>query len=166
METRKFRTRTITMQRKNPYKKEDTWPLAMDMGYSSVKVMSRNALACFPRYAMKLAKNTIDLARPNDYDILYKDTNTGNIYAVGQNAQEMISIESTNDSSAVLYGRNCYFSEIFKVTSRVGLALGVMANEFGSPEGKKIKVQTGLPPKYMEDDKALLKEALSGDFDF
>lgn len=166
METNQFKTRTILMEKQNPTRNQEIWPMAVDMGYSAVKVFSPNSVNCFPSYARKLSKDTISLSKPDPTDILYRDTNTGDVYAVGHKAESLISIESTNDTTATLYGRNRYFSDIFRVCSRVGLALGMMENRYGSPEGKKIKLQTGLPPKYMADDANLLREAFAGDYDF
>lgn len=166
MDTKTFKTRTIFCQRSNPIRKDDVWVSALDMGYSAVKVMSQNVIACFPSYARKLAKNAISLVKPLDTDILYRDCENGDIYAVGAKAESMISVETTNDNNATLYGRNRYFGEIFQVTSKVGLAMSMMSNQFGSPEGKRIIVQTGLPCGYIVDDAPLLREALSGHFDF
>ena len=56
---------------------------------------------------------------------------------------------------------------MFKVIASVGLALGLNENSFGSPKGKKIVLQTGLPPKYLiGDDKSDLIDALSGHYCF
>ena len=166
METNSFKTRTILKAAPHPYKHEDIWDLAIDMGYSAVKVMSRSFMACFPSYARMMPKNSVELARSLPTDILYRDNERADVWAVGEKAIGMISVESTNDSSAVLYGRNRYFADIFRITSRVGLALGLTKNEYGDPNGKLLRIQTGLPPKYMDTDKDLLREALSGDFSF
>ena len=166
MITTSFKTRTVMQAKPHPVINDDTWGIALDMGYSGVKNISRSFVSCFPAYARVMPKNAVELARPLPTDIFYRDNERSDVWAVGEKANSMISIESTNDSNAVLYGRNRYFSDIFRVTSRTSMALALTANEFGSPNGKKIKVQTGLPPKYMDTDKDLLREALSGDFSY
>ena len=44
--------------------------------------------------------------------------------------------------------------------------MGLTENEYGSPKGKKLVLQTGLPPKYLESDAGILKEAFAGSYDF
>ena len=165
MDTRPFKTRTILQNKKNPIKNPDIWPIALDMGYSSVKGFNPNSIFCFPSYARKLPRDNISLGKPEPTDILYRDTNNGDVYAVGNKAESLISIESTNDSNATLYGRNRYFSPIFKICSQVGLAMSMIKNEYGDRQGKRLVMQTGLPPKYMTDA-PLLKEAFANDYDF
>ena len=166
MDTRAYMTKTIMVKRKNPVFDEDKWVVGLDMGYSSIKNFGPNAYNQVPFYVKKLPKDNISLGRPNNTDILYRDTNTGDVYAVGERALSMISIESTNDSNETMYGRNRYFSEMFYISSRVGLGLCLRKNDFGDPTGKHIVCQTGLPPKYSKSDAPLLREALAQDYDF
>ena len=118
------------------------------------------------RSAKKIANDSIVFGTAAPTDIQYKDTLTGETWAVGAFAQDMIQTDDSNDSIAGLYGRNRYFSPMFKVIARVGLALGMIANEFGNPEGKNLVLQTGLPPAYLKSDTELIKEALSGEHSF
>ena len=74
----------------------------------------------------------------------------------------MIVSGEARDSIMELYGRNRYFSEIFKVITRVGMGIGMLNDEYGYSSRKKIMLQTGLPPAYLRSDTALLKDALSG----
>lgn len=164
--TKDFRTRTIIAERDNPKKNNGTWDIGIDMGYSSVKIMCPNGIICFPAFVKKLAKGIVSLAKPNPQDIMYRDTSTGDVYAVGQNAQEMISLDSANDTNTSLYGRNRYYSESFQVCKKVGLGLALMKNKFGNPEGKRIRIQTGLPSKYLTADNKILASAFVGDYDF
>lgn len=70
------------------------------------------------------------------------------------------------DSEEELYGRNRYYSPMFQVLARTGIAIGLLTNEFGSPKGQKISVQTGLPPKYRTKDTPILKEILAEKYEF
>ncbi len=165
MDTKKYKTRCILEKKNNPFVKDDIWTIAIDVGYSAVKGYARNFIYCFPAIAKKLPKSLVSLGKPEDTDILFRDSN-GEMYAVGLNAEVFISKDSTTDSNAVLYGRNRYYTENFRICMLTGLALGMQTNEYGSPEGKRIKIQTGLPSLYVIDDSPLLKDAFSGDFDF
>lgn len=115
MDTKAFKTRTIIQSqtlsgqrpaiRQNPSRRQDQWVIGLDIGYSSVKGMSQNALFTFPKFAKKLPKNAVALAKPLDTDILYRDEN-GEIYAVGEKAEKMLSIETASDNDPTLFGRN------------------------------------------------------------
>lgn len=175
MDTKAFKTRTIIQSqtlngqrpaiRQNPSRRQDQWVIGLDIGYSSVKGMSQNALLTFPKFAKKLPKNAVALAKPLDTDILYRDEN-GEIYAVGEKAEKMLSIETASDNDPTLFGRNHYYSETFKIAARVGLAMALQSNSYGSPEGKRIVVQTGLPSAYMLDDARYIKEVFADNYSF
>ena len=74
---------------------------------------------CFPSYCRKISNQMLTFGDNNKTEILYKDNQTGEIWAVGAAAQEMIMSDEARDSIAELYGRNRYFSEIFKVISKL-----------------------------------------------
>lgn len=145
---------------------EQSWGIALDIGYSAVKGFSPNAVYCFPSYARKIVAERLTLGVSNKEEIIYRDDETNEIWSVGAYAQEMITTDESKDSVNALYGRNRYFSPMFTVIARVGLALGMRNNEFGSPTGKNLVVQTGLPPAYLKTDTELIKEALSGEHKF
>lgn len=163
--TANFKTKTMFYQ-KNNESVEDTWVVALDIGYSSVKVISNNADIVFPSYARKIDSPLLNLGESNKTDIQYRNNRTGELWAVGESAQNMIVTGETRDSITELYGRNRYFSDLFKVISEVGMGVGMIANSYGSPKGKKLLIQTGLPPAYLKSDSSLLKEALAGDHSF
>lgn len=163
--TSNFKTKTTFIERKNE-SVEDIWAVALDIGYSAVKGYSSNAVYSFPSYARKLTGQLLGFADVSANDILYKDNATGETWIVGSSAQEMITTDETGDSLAELYGRNRYFSELFKVIAEVGMGLGMMTNTFGSPNGKSLMLQTGLPPAYLKSDSSLLKESLGGEHNF
>ena len=163
--TSNYKTKTISLERKNVMV-EGSWGIALDIGCSAVKGISPNAVYSFPSYARKITNDSIAFGTPAQTDIQYKDSVTGEIWAVGAFAQDMIVTDDSNDSIAGLYGRNRYFSPMFKVIARVGLALGMMQNDYGNPAGKNLALQTGLPPAYLKSDTELIKEALSGEHNF
>ncbi len=163
--TSNFKTKTISLERKNVMV-DGAWGIALDIGYSAVKGISPNAVYSFPSYARKITNDSIAFGTPAQTDIQYKDSLTGEVWSVGASAQDMIVTDDANDSIAGLYGRNRYFSPMFKVIARVGLALGMMQNDYGNPAGKTLALQTGLPPAYLKSDTELIKEALSGEHNF
>ena len=164
MGTKEFRTRTVFSYRKNEGT-EKIWGVALDIGYSAVKGFSQNSVYCFPSYATKLTSSQLNLGKANADELQYRDEK-GDIWIVGAEAQEMMSANDSKDSMASLYGRNRYFSPMFKVIARVGMALGMTKNNYGDPHGKTLVVQTGLPPAYLKSDTPLLKEALAGKHEF
>ncbi len=166
MATKEFKTKTILMKRKNLCRKEGFWPIALDVGYSALKGMSPNSVFCFPSFAKRVKEDDIMLGQPEDSDIFYKDLDTNEIFLVGERAQATVSAKSSNETNSSLYGRNRYFSSIFKIVTRTGLGLALMDNEYGSASMKKIVLQTGLPPRYLRDDTPLLKEALATTHNF
>ena len=157
--TSDFKTKTLFIQRQNA-QVPGVWTEAIDFGYSGVKGFSPNSVFCFPSYARKMEGSRLEIAKAKETDIQYRDED-GSIWYVGDLAYEMITSADTQDSDEGLYGRNRYFSPLFLVIARTGIACGMQHNQFGSPAGKLV-LQTGLPPKYLKTDHMLLKEALSG----
>ena len=175
METLNFKTQTNFIKRKNP-SVDNAWGIALDIGYSSVKGFSPNLVYSFPSYAKLVTGSRINSSSKDEEedssDILYRNDDTGEIWAVGESAQKLVSPNDTNDSEIALFGRNRYFSPMFKVIVETSLGIGLMSNEFGSPNpNQEIYVQTGLPPKYMTSDNhagdtEFLKEVISGKHHF
>lgn len=165
--TLNFKTRTIFIERENPSLVEkNIWGVSLDIGYSGVKIFSPNSVCCFPSYARKTKGPKIGLGDNVSSDIQYKDRETGEVWNVGESAQQMIASDDATDSTKALYGRNRYFAPMFKVIARTGLALGMMTNKYGSPTDKVLHVETGLPPAYLKSDSLLLRESLSGKHNF
>jgi len=165
IQTIDFKTKT----KFNEFKREfvgNFWPIALDIGYSGVKGMSPNMTYCYPSYAVKMSPGQVMIGDASDDDILYRDCVTGEEWRVGASAIETITADDANDTTESLYGRNRYFNPMFKVIARVGMGVGMMDNQYGSPVGKTLVVQTGLPPAYIKGDSALLKEVLSGSHHF
>lgn len=164
IDTQAFRTKTIYQARTNPSVK-NVWGIAIDVGFSSVKVFSPNAIACFPSFAKKLAKGQQFIGQADKKNILYEDED-GSLWLVGTYAQNMINAGDNTSATAALFVKDRFSSPMFKVIARVGLALGMLTNNYGSPAGKTLAVQTGLPPAHMEDCAEDLKDVLAGNHNF
>ena len=163
MLTKNYRTRTAFRDMDNKLRSETCWPIGLDIGYSGVKTCSGNMISCFPSYAAQNKYETRLLlgGEEDERRILYRDDETGE-WEVGALAQNSISASDSTAGSMAIYGRSRYYSPMFKVIARVGLAAGLLSNRYGTPSGKKIQVITGLPPKYLKSASADLKTVLSG----
>lgn len=164
MNTKDFKTRTEMIARDNG-QLQGAWLVALDIGYSAVKVYSPNSVAMFPSYAKPYTNRGTVGKLPNDF-ITYTDLDTNEQWLVGSMAQEDNTVNEAIDSDEALFGRQRYYDPMFKVVARVGLAMGMMPNKHGDIGGKKLYVQTGLPPKYIKDDAEPLREALAGSHHF
>ena len=162
MDTRAYKTKTLILDRRF-FAKGNKWVIGLDIGYSGVKIMSPNTVACFPAYARKIPENRLTLKEPDASDIRYRNKN--GIWTVGSLAYNEVIASEIADSEEELYGRHRYHSEMFHVIAEVGLALGCRNNSINNVNGKTLYVQTGLPPKYM-DDMAELTEVLAGHHEF
>lgn len=166
MYSQEFKTKTILQPRQNPCT-SSFWGIAIDIGYSAVKVMSPNIIASFPSYAKKVEFGYADkpFGGVEKSFISYRDE-AGNEYCVGDHAQNEIKITDADSSTATLYVRNRWSSPESKVITRVGLALGMMRNQFNDPSGKVLHVQTGLPPEYMSMDMEDITDVFVGHHEF
>lgn len=154
----KTKTKFSEIKREQP---GNYWPIALDIGYSGVKGISPNATYCFPSFAVK-THGEMMVGDLSDDDILYCDCETGEEWRIGASAIETITSDDTNETIDSLYGRNRYYTPMFKVIARAGMAIGMLNNQYGSPVGLTPVLQTGLPPAYMKSDTPLLKDVLSG----
>lgn len=164
MNTKKFRTRTEYIERNNG-QIPGVWEIALDLGYSGVKLFSPNMVASFPSYARRVDHNFEFAGSTPKEAILYRDAETDQTWVVGEVAQNTMATGDTSDSESYLYGRERYNNDMFNVIMRVGLGIGSMENKYGKPDGKKIVIQTGLPERYMSDEPDL-KDAIAGIHNF
>lgn len=151
---------------RTPRSNNGNWVVGLDIGYSGVKTFSANSCVCFPAYASRCTDSArINIGQAEDSRrIFYKDEEEE--WEVGALAQNSISVSDTSAGSMSIYGRSRYYSPMFKVLLRVGIAAGCRTNVYGNPLDKKIKVQTGLPPKYMKSDSEDLRSVLIGEHTF
>ena len=149
-DTKKFKTRTLFLDRSNG-SVDGVFLTAIDVGFSGVKVFSQNFVGVFPSFAKRLDGELVGTPAPED--IIYKDLATGKKWLVGEAAQNDVAQDDTTISEKVISGRQRYDDPMFLVLVRTGLGLGFGKAEYGEPAGKPVYVQTGLPPKYMEDMK-------------
>lgn len=164
MNTKKFRTKTSFIPRDNKVV-DGTWEIALDIGYSAVKLISPNIVAAFPSYAKRVEPEYQYVGEAPESSLVYRDLKTDETWVVGEIAQNLLSHNDTSDSEAALYGRDRYFNQMFHVITEVGLGLGLQNNMYGEPRASKIVVQTGLPERYMSDQD-MLRDSLSGTHEF
>lgn len=161
MDTKQYRTRTELNIERNNGQIPGIREIALDAGYSAVKLFSSNSVGVFPSYAKRVDEDFQFIAKAPEESIVYKNFDTGEEWLVGELAQNIMDAGDTSDSEASLYGRDRYMSPMFKVYTEVGLGLGMRTNKYGSPGNDKIVVQTGLPERYMSDEKDL-KDVIAG----
>lgn len=161
-----FRTPTKMIKTEN-VKAKSGYPIALDLGYSGVKGFAPNKIFCFPAYAKQVEGEQLNIVNNSVEDhVLYKADLKGPVWSIGADAQNMISSNETEDSEALLYGRNRYFSPIFKVVSETALGISLKENSYGKYTPlDSIYLQTGLPSRYMADASDLT-ESLMGHHDF
>lgn len=169
MDTRKFKTKTMLADRNNP-RVAGKWLVALDVGYSAVKFFAPNAIGSFPSYAERVYISHGTVGKLSDEHIRYTDLDTGEVWIVGQVAQDNISIEDAAIAEGMLYQKERYNDPMFKVIARTGLGLALRKNQFGAPKGSEVVVQTGLPPKYLDEqsgsDVSFLSDVISGEHHF
>lgn len=164
--TERFKTRT-EMIKKNNLRLGEDYVVALDIGYSAVKGYASNKIYTFPSYARRITDSiNSSLHMPKKTDIIYRDSKTGEKWYVGAAAQDLIVSGDTNDVAEALYGRNRYISPIFHVLIETGIAMGMIENDYDSPEHKELFVQTGLPPAYKKADEAPFIKAMEGHHSF
>lgn len=162
-ETSKFKTKTIFTNR--PDKQlAGVFPVAIDLGYSGVKIFSPNKVAIFP-YSAKpyIHKGTIGTL-PDDY-IIYTDLDTDEKWLVGNMAQTDININESAESDDSAYGRMRWYAPECRPIARTGLGIAIMTNKYAEIGNRKIVLQTGLPPAYAADA-PIAREFLSGNHHF
>ena len=141
-DTSRFRTQTDFITRNNGTM-PGIWPVAIDIGYSAVKLMSPNRAAIFPAFAVKSSVSSVFY--PDSYiEVSYPET--GETWIVGQEAEELLSVSNTvNHSDDDLYGRRRYLSPMCRVLADAALGISVLKSGAGAYSGEKIVIETGLP---------------------
>ncbi len=162
MNTAKFRIPQEIIEREHAHGNK-AWILGLDVGFSSLKGFCPNKYFTVPSYVSKL--NSM-LATVTEDDIYFQDE-TG-LYLVGISALRQVIDDDTSDSDAEIFSRNRYGSKKFRIMVAVGLAIGLMSNQYGEyVQGMPIKVQTGLPTAYLTPkDITAIKKAFSQKYNF
>lgn len=163
MQTQEFMTKTEYRKRDNGNPSDHIYLIAMDIGYSAVKVFSPETVAMFPSYAIKDSGNGTAGTMTTDY-IRYENLDTGEKWFVGNMAQDGLSDDDTSVSETALYGRDRYNDPMFAVIAETGLGLACM-HSGGIYKNRTICLETGLPPRYISKgspDERYLTELLSG----
>ena len=110
------------------------WPIGIDYGFSGVKGFAPNKVFCYPNCAVKLTENEFNsMLDSSDTDIFIRD-NEGT-WVVGERASKVITAENSMNYEAEMYGRNRYFSPVFKALMKVGLGIEVASNGIRSYNG-------------------------------
>lgn len=165
MITKKFRTKTESIIANNGHV-SGKWEIALDIGYSAIKLFSPNIVASCPSYAKRIGRDFQYAGTAPKASILYRDLDTDEMWVVGEVAQNTMTSGDTSDSEMSLYGRERYGNPMFPVLVRTGLGLGLQKNQFGGPgESDEIIVQTGLPERYMNDAPDLV-DSIAGTHNF
>ena len=162
--TKNYRTKTRYTPRKN-VSVPGCWPIAIDIGYSSVKAFSPNCISSFPSFARQ--KDGVDLAlrKPKPSDILYRAA--GVVWNVGELANNSLELNDVNDSINTLYARQRYENPMFLVLTRVGLAMAMRDNDIACRQAEdRIVVQSGLPAAYKKADTKDLLSIIAGHHNF
>lgn len=129
--------------------------VGIDIGYSSVKSVSRTGVTCFPSFVTKLTSKLFGELDANE--IVYTDEETSQRYCVGDFATSSLS-KGQYITEKTFYDRNHYMTPEFLAQFRCGLAMGLWKEK----EIGKVYVQTGLPPAYLNDDEPILRHSLEG----
>ncbi len=160
MNTKDFKVQTFIMNRNNGVL-DKYWEIALDVGYSGVKVFAPNKVILFPFFAQRLRPGEDFISAVPKQTIIYRDDETGEKWLVGEIAQNSIDGKDTSVSDTALYTRDRYTSDMFKVVAKCAIGIALLKNKYGDPEGKKIIVQTGLPERYLKSDTDILKNVLA-----
>lgn len=137
----------------NPKAKD--FVIGIDVGYSATKVFYENGYFVFPSYAKKIENGMLNIT--NDKDIMYRDDDTGEIYMVGYNAQDMMESTDTNDTEGELFSRKRYMDKRFKIICNTAVAMAMGDKK----DDRKIVIQTGLPSSYVTGDTPSIKKAFA-----
>lgn len=161
--TDQFRAKTYNIPIKNR-KKDGHIVLGIDIGYSGPKIISPGRAVSFPAYARKTDTSRLSFREPQDTDIYIRDE-TGT-WAVGELAYDEIGMSDETDISSQLYDRAWYTSPTYRTLVKASLGAGLAeTRDFKPKTDDIIHVQTGLPPKYL-DDAEDVKEVFAGVHEF
>ena len=162
MNTQDFRTKTMIVERANVSSPE-MWGVAVDIGYSGVKLFSPNIIACFPAFAVPARGERLNITTENTKNtILFRKDANSQVWLVGKAAQDSISKDDPDTSSMSIFGRQRYNSDMFRVLADTALGLACTKNQYGDPTNKPVVLKSGLPNAYIKVDSPALREVFEG----
>lgn len=159
-----FITKTQMLERNN-HSVDYFWPVGIDYGFSAIKGFAPNKVFCFPNCAIKIDPDILGkVLDVSDTDMVYRCN--GETWIVGEKAYSVMTGAEAMNYESEMYERNRYFSPSFRVLMDVGLGMAIASNAVRRYKGENLVIETGLPPKYKDNDSELLREALAGDHEF
>lgn len=143
------------------------WPIGIDYGFSGVKGFAPNKYFSFPNCALMLKGDEFSLiGDPSPSDIVIRDSE--GIWVIGEQALSLMDSDTAHNYEMETYGRNRYYSPVFRAIMKTGLAFGLMGSQgrAWNPSTDKVVIQTGLPPKHRAADSGFLRDAIAGEYNF
>jgi len=159
-----FATSAEAIDRSNPAP-NGCYPIGIDYGFSGVKGFAPDKVFCFPNCAVRIGEEKLGAILDTSPDDIFLRNSDG-LWVIGVKADEMISEENAMNYENEMYGRNRYFQPAFRALMMAGLGIALSPTMQRQYHGEPIYVQTGLPPKYRAQDTPMLKETISGTYDF
>ena len=163
MAVNNYKTKTTLMEVDNSLS-PDVWTIALDVGYSAVKVFAPNKVFSFPTFARPATNPKLEIIGPDITTMRYRDENNI-VYDVGGRAIDIADDFSVLDNEEVMYRRNWYNNETYRICLECALAIATMSNSIRQYKGEPIRVITGLPCQFIEDI-PILVSLISGKHSF
>lgn len=140
------------------------YPIAVDVGYSSVKVISPNGRFVFPALVTELSPKDIKgvgLQVFSEGDLRYQDpAKSEQVFYMGNKVRQYIEDYNSTFNEIKFYQRERIFSEEYLILFRTAIFLGLLTADGSLVQDKPIKLVTGLPEEYLLKDSKKLKELL------
>lgn len=157
MNTKNFRSKQEFREVALP-KLDDRYIIGMDLGYGQVKCATEKTLFIFPSYVKRLYE-MVNIDDPND--LLYRDGETGDVYIIGYEAQNMMTSSDT-DAYSDMFSRKRYNTKTFSILYHVAMGLAL----YNKTDDRPIFIESGLPSSYVEGDQGPLMKAFTKPAEF
>lgn len=137
----------------------DVYPIAIDVGYSSVKVISPNGRFIFPALVTLLGSKQV--YKFSDTDLRYMSTDHLNrVFYMGDKIRQLIAENDTTINEVKFFQRERIYAEEYLILFRTALFLGLLDQDRKLIKDKEVKVVTGLPEEYISQDERILREII------